>query len=356
MNNLISVKSHKGVYQVEFYDSIKLELYDERKDIIFLIDRNIYNFYTKKINKLAKKFSIIFIKANEKNKSLESIVKVYKKLLSKNVKKNFTIVAVGGGIIQDITCFIASNLFRGISWEYIPTTLLSQCDSCIGSKSSINLLNYKNVIGTFNPPKKIYVFNNFLKTLNNFEINSGIGEILKFHLINSYESFYKISKKINYKKVKINNFKKIILNTLMIKKKFIEKDEFDQNIRRLFNYGHSFGHAIETASNYKIPHGIAISMGMYIANNYSDTIKNLDKKKLNYINMILSKNFLKFKNKKINFQVFQKSLKKDKKNIGKKITLILPTNYTFEIFKTQIEPNSKFWNICEEILSNIKKL
>ena len=271
------------------------------------------------------------------------------------ITKNFTVNPAEDGIRQDIVCLKSSNLFRGISWEYVPTTLLSQCDSCIGSKSSINLSSFKNVLGTFNPPKKIIIFYDFLKTLKKFEINSGIGEILKFHIIKSYSSFRKIENKISFNNININDLKKLIMKTLKIKKTYIEIDEFDENIRRLFNYGHTFGHAIETASNYKIPHGIAISMGMFMANSYSSSINELDTKKINRINIILKKNFSNFRNKNIDFKKFKNSLIKDKKNIEGKVTLILPKNFEFNIYKTQIIPTQTFWKACKKILSNIKK-
>ena len=145
-------------------------------------------------------------------------------------------------------CYFAER----VEWNFVPTTLLSQADSCIGSKSSINCNNVKNVLGTFTPPKNVLIYSEFLKTLQLREIKSGIGEMLKVHAISGVDDFNSI------KKVYKDLFKKqdIMLNkiykSLIIKKKFIEIDEFDKGPRNIFNYGHSFGHAIERATNFKI--------------------------------------------------------------------------------------------------------
>ena len=205
-------------------------------------------------------------------------------------------------------------MFRGLKWVYYPTTLLSQADSCIGSKSSINFQFKKNLIGTFNPPDSIYINFNFLNSLDKKDIHSGIGEILKCAIIKNKNKFIKDKDryiKLILENKGINNF---IADSLLIKKKIIELDEFDQGPRKIMNYGHTFGHALEAVTKYKIPHGIAITMGMDLANYISKELRfitNLDFNKIHEVLFLNYKNFHKFK---INLLDYFNKLSNDKKN------------------------------------------
>jgi 3-dehydroquinate synthase len=281
---------------------------------IQIVDKKIFHLY-KKIFKT--KDNIILIDAKEKKKDFLYISNVIKKILELNVKKNSTIIVVGGGIIQDISCFISSILFRGLKWVYYPTTLLSQADSCIGSKSSINFQFKKNLIGTFNPPDNIYINFNFLNSLDKKDIHSGIGEILKCAIIKNKNEF--IKKKDRYIKLILEHkgIKNFIVDSLLIKKKIIELDEFDQGPRKIMNYGHTFGHALEAATKYKIPHGIAITMGMDIANYISKELGFITNVDFNKIHEVLFLNYKSFHKLKINLLDYFNKLSNDKKNTEK---------------------------------------
>ena len=167
---------------------------------------------------------------------------------------------------------------------------MAQGDSCIGSKTSINFGEYKNQIGGFYPPNKIYIDLNFLDTLSSGDLQSGLGEMSHYFVVAGEKDFtdYK-----NHYDMALTNKKvleKIISNSLKIKKNYIEIDEFDQNKRQIFNYGHSFGHAIESLTNYAVPHGIAVSFGMDIANYISVKRKLLDNAVRLEIRELLKKN------------------------------------------------------------------
>ena len=174
-------------------------------------------------------------------------------------KKNKLIV-IGGGITQDVGGFAAAIYKRGINWIFIPTTILSMTDSCIGSKVSINR-GSKNMLGLFGAPNKIFISDYFLNSLSKHDITSGIGEALKLSLIGGIQSYKYFLDQYNKK-----NYINIIKISSLIKKQLIEYDEFDENERRVLNYGHTIGHAIESVSNYFIPHGIAVLIGMYVIN------------------------------------------------------------------------------------------
>jgi 3-dehydroquinate synthase len=285
------------------------------KNSIHIVDKKVF-FLHKKIFK--NKNNIILIDANEKNKDFSNISNVIKKIIEYNAKKNTTLIVIGGGIIQDISCFISSVLFRGIKWVYYPTTLLSQADSCIGSKSSINFQFKKNLIGTFNPPDSIYVNFNFLNSLNQKDINSGIGEILKCAIIKNKSKF--IKEKDRYIKLilenkEMNNF---IIDSLLIKKKIVELDEFDQGPRKIMNYGHTFGHALEAVSKYKIPHGIAITIGMDLANFISKELGFITNIDFNRMHEVLFLNYKNFSKIEIDLSDYFNKLSNDKKNTEKK--------------------------------------
>lgn len=271
------VKSFPYSYEVSF---TPYNYKFSNKEIV-LIDSKVKNLYNINHGK------IISIDATEENKNINTCLYVSEKLLEFNFDKGNDLIVIGGGIIQDIAAFTCKMFKRGINWIYIPTTLLSQCDSCIGGKTALNFKNYKNQLALYSAPKKVIIDINFLKTLPEKEITSGFGEIIKLFLIGG--NYY------------INNLEKftlkdLIFHALLIKKSIIEEDEFEINERKSLNYGHSFGHALESLLEYKISHGESVLLGIEIINKlYSnspviskliskytnlDKIKNIDINKL----------------------------------------------------------------------------
>jgi len=316
-----SIKSYRGNYNVSFDNSdIKL-----KNTSFVLIDSKINKLYPK-ITLNLDLDKVFAIEVNEENKSLEFCQKMIEHLFEKGIKKNHKLIAIGGGTIQDITGFIASILFRGMEWSFYPTTLLAQADSCIGSKTSINFLNIKNLVGTFYPPKEIVCNTNFLKTLNKSEIKSGIGEILHYYIYDGNPKTFEIEKDYHNLLIDCSALATHIQESLKIKKEMIEKDEFDLNQRRLFNYGHTFGHAIESLSNYKIPHGQAVTLGMDLANYISYKMGFLSLDKFNLLSNVLAKNKPKFDvTEKIDD--YMTLLSKDKKSINNSIVCILASDF-----------------------------
>ena len=297
----MEIKSSIKNYTINFHNTFNVGLLDYNKGDIIIVDKNVilppHNLTCIKIN------------ATEKTKSYTHLPIIIDKILSNQFSKNNKLIAIGGGITQDIVSFISSILFRGVNWVFFPTTLLAQGDSCIGGKTSINFRNYKNQLGNFNPPDKVHICNDFLKTLKPNDVKSGLGEMLHFYLI-SGQTDYNFYKQ-NHLKSKQN----LIKRCLEIKKGFVERDEFDKGERLLLNYGHTFGHAIESTTNYQYPHGISVCLGMDIANYIS--------MKLGYITeeyYISLKDFI-FSIHNIDFKILNiehyiTALKKDKKNIN----------------------------------------
>ena len=200
---------------------------------------------------------------------------------------------------------------------------MGQCDSCIGSKSSINFDNYKNLLGTFNPPTEIFIYNSFLNTLSDSEIKSGLGEMLHYFLTDGIDLASSLSNNYNDLIVNRTNLIPFIKSSLKIKKRIIEIDEFDLSIRHIFNYGHTFGHAIEAISNYSIPHGQAITIGMDLANYISLKLNMLSKEDFNNMHSILIKNKPSYYINLDNIDLYCSALSKDKKNKGNNLGCIL---------------------------------
>ena len=246
-----SVHSHPKSYNVIF-KPLKKSFNDKQ---VVLVDENVKNLYGISHDKL------ISISPNEEIKSIETVLDICEKLLEFKFDKGNELVVIGGGILQDLGAFAAKTFKRGIKWTLVPTTLLSQCDSCIGGKTALNFKQYKNQLALFSAPNKVIIDSSFIKTLSKTDMISGFGEIVKLfltggsHYVDNFDSF---------------SLQEKVFHSLAIKKAVIEKDEFENLERKSLNYGHSFGHAIEAVTKYEIPHGEAVLLGIEIINKLFD--------------------------------------------------------------------------------------
>lgn len=323
--NKIDIFSDKETYELIIDTNFQdiLELLESTKAVI--IDKNVFDLYNKDLK--IEKDKIILIEALEDKKRPEYALEICEKLMHLNIKRKDTIIAIGGGITQDLATFSMSILFRGIKWIWIPTTLLAQADSCIGGKSSLNFKEWKNIIGNFYPPSKIFIFTKFLSTLKEDDIRSGIGEILKVHLLSGKESTNLIIQQLNEYKKNNSILSTMIYNSLNFKNRILEIDPLDQGERLKMNYGHSFGHALESATNFRIPHGIAVNIGLDIANFIAYRIGNIKENDFNTLHDLLFLNLKTSDFISFNFEVFIKALRKDKKNDLDCYNLIIPISY-----------------------------
>jgi len=209
--------------------------------------------------------SAIFVEATETNKSLDASPAIIEKMRKAGANRQTELVAVGGGIIQDLAAFIASVYMRGLTWSYIPTTVLAMVDSCIGGKSSINVGPYKNLVGTFHPPQRVLIDPALAQTLPDDQKASGLIEAAKICFCRGEDSF---ARHLSYGPsvgMTTEALERVIVNSLQAKKWFIEIDEFDKKERLLLNFGHTFGHAIEGATHFAVSHGIAVGLGILCA-------------------------------------------------------------------------------------------
>ena len=297
MSKELLINSYRGSYEVKVINNKeeKIERSSIFRDIssnsFLIVDEALIEIYPF-IKEYWNKEFIISIEACEHSKTLNQSAIVIKKLVESGFKRNMTLIALGGGVIQDLTSFVSSIIFRGVNWIFIPTTLLSQADSCIGSKTSINFNETKNILGTFYPPKKVFTFLSFLESLNSEEIKSGIGEILHYYFVDNSSLINEIRDQYDDLIKNRKLIEKHIFESLSIKKKMIEIDEFDRGPRAIFNYGHTFGHALEVISEFKVSHGQAVTRGMDLANFISLKNNFITYRKFEYYRSILEKNFL----------------------------------------------------------------
>jgi 3-dehydroquinate synthase len=350
------IQSHRGPYTV-FFDNTLLSNLDPlfEGEPHFLIDSNVARLYGVGLRSIIDHPHTIVIEATEENKSIEKVIPILEKLVQGGVRRNHVLVAIGGGVTQDITCFIASNLLRGVPWRFVPTTLLSQADSCIGSKSSINLGAIKNILGTFNPPEKIYIDEGFLDTLEGKDIKSGIGEIIKVHVIDGVVAFDRLAEEFDQLFLDRVVLRRYIQSALLIKQRFIEEDEFDQGSRNIFNYGHSFGHAIESATNYAIPHGIAVAIGMDMANYIAVERGLLPREHYLRMHPVLREIFSVCAKIPIPLDKMISALLRDKKNTHTMLGLIFPIGEHAEIRKSMVPLDDAFRSQCENFLAEMGK-
>jgi 3-dehydroquinate synthase len=334
MYSTLTVKSFLRDYSITFYEDFNyIKKIINEPNTIVVLDKNIKNLYPT----LYTNNSIV-IECNENTKTLDGANIFLQTLIEKKANIKTKLVVIGGGILQDLIGFCASIYCRGIDYILIPTTLLAQTDSCAGGKTSINFSNKKNILGTFYPPKEIIICPQFLKTLSDIDFLSGLGEIYKFHILqNKIEQF-----NLN------NEITKMIYDGLKYKIDILDRDEFDKKERKYLNYGHTFGHALESTSNYNIPHGLAVVFGCLIATKVA--------LKLNYqissSSFIFEKGISLIQNSKItlqkewfNTEALLTAAKSDKKSTGK-LTMVLVDN---KPFLENIEDVTILDNIFKEV-------
>lgn len=301
---------------------------------VVVVGKVVHRLYKEKIFDKFAKDKLIILSLEEENKTLDTVLSIYDKLLTLASKKNLTIISFGGGVNQDVVGFVASTLYRGIKWIFVPTTLLAQADSAIGLKTSLNYKSYKNVIGTFYPPDKIFINPKFLHTLEKKDYASGVGEIVKLFLMekDSIKKLDKIATTVSQlisSECEDDFLMAVIKDCSKIKLSYMEGDEFDKGRRNLLNYGHDLGHSLETASNFIIPHGIAVVIGMIFANLVSVRKGWLLESTNDFINKNLfmpniQRNIIRLRKKYFEKELLLAGLKKDKKRQGEALVLILP--------------------------------
>ena len=310
--------SYKGLGEI-------LNLREDYDCVLILSDANVYNAQGDKFikNLNAQIVYEYIVNPGEDAKSIDVYEKIIEYCVKINLSRKSLLISLGGGVVGDLGGFIASTYMRGIDFVQVPTTLLAQVDSSIGGKTGINIGDFKNIIGTFYQPKLTYINSQALETLSDEEFKGGMSEVIKYSLIYDYEFLdYLIENSkdiLNKDKEKLYY---VVKKCASIKAEVVGKDEKESGLRKILNFGHTFGHGVEKLC--KISHGFAISIGMNMAFKLS--------LKENLITQEYYEKFLKVcecYDLPLNFEEIEASrvlniMKSDKKNSFAKINLVLP--------------------------------
>jgi len=300
------------------------------KKLVLITDETVKNLYAEKVIKILEDSNFliteIVVPVGENSKSLEIVDSVFERIINARIDRESSIVALGGGVIGDLSGFIAATYMRGISYVQIPTTLLAQTDSSVGGKVGINHRLGKNLIGAFYQPKFVIIDAEVLKTLDQRDLISGLGEVIKYGLIGDKNFFKKVSDNFDdlLNKSNLSLYEEIIDHCCRIKAKIVAEDEKESGLRKILNFGHTIGHALEAATNYEYyRHGEAVILGMIAINWLSYELNLLSQNEFNQINAF----FDMFPNLNIPAEIFLKDILEktyfDKKFTNNKICLIL---------------------------------
>lgn len=323
------MKKHKIEMYKKLDEAFTIDLIQnigQKKQAVILADENTYNICVERlytITSALKSIPVITIPSGENNKNWEHGSNIITKLLQIKANRNTVLINIGGGMITDIGGFVASIYKRGIPFINIPTSLMAMTDAAIGGKTAIDFNNLKNMIGTFSYPEKVLINTAFLDTLKKRELLSGFAEIIKHFIIFDKEAFLKIQDK---NIADIDNWAELIKKSVEIKKCFVLADPKEKNIRKALNFGHTFGHGIESLSlneNIDITHGEAVAAGIICESFISlkrELIKQNDFTKIFYV---ITQNYEKIKIEKKHFPVILSYMLNDKKNEKQKINATL---------------------------------
>ena len=279
----------------------------DQNNIFFLVDNKVFELH-KTLFQPNK--NTLLIKSTEDSKSIKNVSSLIEKILKLGGNKKSYIIGIGGGIVCDITGFIASIFMRGIRFAYVPTTVLSITDAALGGKNGVNFNHIKNLVGTINEPNFVLVDLCFLDSLKENEFNDGFAEIIKHACIASPELFKKLEKSlISYESRDL--LSEILKESISIKLNIVSKDINDLTLRKILNFGHTFGHAIE--AKYNFSHGNSVSLGMIYACQISNKLGYLSDEKVNRVKNLLNKFGLPVDISKINVSGILHLIEKDKK-------------------------------------------
>jgi len=263
----------------------------------------------------------IVLRQGEGTKSFKSYEQLCDNLLSFGIKRNDLLVAFGGGVIGDLVGFVSATILRGVKFVQIPTTLLAQTDSSIGGKTGINTKFGKNLVGAFNQPQKVFIDTDFLKTLNNRIFSDGMAEVIKYGCIYSENLFQKLNK-LNEVNI-FSEINEIIYECCDIKRHVVETDEKEAGLRKILNFGHTFGHVIEKAFEYeRYTHGESVAGGMVAISLLGEKYNLTEKGTTARIINLLNKFNLPIKFEKISKQTAEKIIQNDKKATSNSIDFI----------------------------------
>ena len=332
-------KGKKKKYEIDLSDSSFAKLNQEIFELtkgqkrLVVISKKVYKIYSHDLNFDEKELYIF--PDGEKEKNYSNYLKIINRAIELGLSRKDVIIAVGGGVVGDIAGFAASTYMRGIDFIQIPTTLLSAVDSSVGGKTAIDYKNVKNIIGSFYQPKKVIININFLKTLDDKQFKSGLGEVVKYAFIENncgyniplyFFEFLTLGCEKVKEREPITIFR-LIEYCLRMKISVVEKDEKESKLRRILNFGHTLGHALESITKYKrYTHGEAVAYGMCFIIEWAYKKEYISYSYCRHSIELLEKYGFKPLKEKYDITELVEIMKKDKKASEKGIAFIIPTD------------------------------
>jgi len=313
----LKVHGSKGISRIFIGERLQnLQKYTDSRQVVIITDRNVRNHYSKDLPSCY----IIEIGTGETMKNLDTVQRIYLDLLRLGADRSFFIVGIGGGVVSDITGFVASTYLRGLRFGFVSSTLLSQVDAGVGGKNGVNLRGYKNLVGTFNQPEFVICDTDLLKTLPEKEVRCGLAEVVKHACIGDACLFSYLE--AHYKKALALDrdvMEKIIHDSVVIKSSIVNRDERESGERMKLNFGHTLGHAIEKTTG--IPHGEAVGFGMLVASRLSFKRGWLSKHEVTRIEALLKKLNLPTR-LKVDGNLVIEAMTKDKKRSSESLNFV----------------------------------
>ena len=356
--NTLFVKTESKKYPIHCEDGFsnlaeafrKIKL--EKAKVCIVTDDNVSKLYLQEVKEILQ---IIFDEVHEfifehgeTNKNLSTVEKMYTACADFKLDRKSVIVALGGGVTGDMAGFVAATYMRGIRYIQIPTSLLAQVDSSVGGKTGIDFHEHKNMIGSFYQPEFVYINISTLKTLPPREFSSGMAEIIKHGCIyDEYYLNYIYQNKNEIKNLAQETLKNIVLGSCKIKADVVAEDEREQGIREVLNFGHTFGHAIESLSGFSLSHGESISIGIVMAMNLSQKIGGISADEVNKVTDILSFFALPTKYDAIDADLIYKQMHLDKKTKNNQLTIIVLNRMGEAFQNNQIKESDILECICQ---------
>lgn len=322
----LTIRSLQGDYAVNFENRVEhvvRQLVKDQPSAVLLADRQVAKLYGQQLALLLEGMPTLLLDATEEEKTLTGVTKVVQWLQDQQCTRQTVVIALGGGIIQDVAVFSSHIYYRGIRWVFIPTTLLSMGDSCIGAKCGINLREFKNQLGVFHSPSEVIICTEFLASLSDLAFRSGCGEMYRLMLTGPrhyVEEFQNAVKAVGLHQIDLPKF---IYRSLEVKKGIIEIDEHERDLRRVLNFGHTFGHALEAMTEYEVPHGLAVVWGLDLVNYIAYRSGILQPKLFASINEFIKEHFAFRLTCKLDAHELIRYAKRDKKVADGKVNLIV---------------------------------
>jgi len=322
----LTLKHDQGAYDILIEKGLLKRLSEKLEDIDFsnaliITDTNVYTLYKEMIDALG--FPVITVQPGEKSKTLKVYGEVIEKVIVTGLNRDALILAIGGGVVGDLAGFVAATYLRGIRYIQVPTTLLAQVDSSIGGKVAVNSKYGKNLIGNFYQPIAVFIDPQLLLTLKPRDIKSGIGELIKYGMIESPELFKKIEEAKSFENL-YDSIEDVLEASLKIKKNIVEEDTHDFGKRMVLNFGHTIGHGIEKKeATDAIAHGEAIAIGMAVLTKIYEDKGETEKGTYKRLLQVLKNYGLPYTIQTSLSNLFE-YINRDKKIMNNKINVIVP--------------------------------